>query len=144
MCRLTGSGAPAAQPPAAQHRRRSQPTADPWRQWLFRCMSDPVPLGQDRWEQHIAHIAEKVDVAPTTVHAMVVEASVATGDAQGRHEGHDLRVDLDRGQLVPRTAVEMASEGLSTAFAFRHLGQDPNPRKKSARPTEHRTAGQRR
>jgi hypothetical protein len=24
----------------AQHRRRSEPTADPWRQWLHHCMSD--------------------------------------------------------------------------------------------------------
>jgi hypothetical protein len=45
VCRLTGSGSPAAQPPAAQHRRRSQPTADLWCQWLFRSMSDPhLPL----------------------------------------------------------------------------------------------------
>ena len=46
-----------------------------------------APLGQDKWEHHIAHIAERVDVAPTTVHAMVIQATVANGDAQGRLGG---------------------------------------------------------
>ena len=84
-----------------------------------------APLGHDKWEQHIAYIAERVDVAPTTVHAMVVEASVAGGDVQGRLLGHDRREDLDRGQLLPRTAVEIAGEGLSTTFTARRLAPGP-------------------
>ena len=76
-----------------------------------------APLGQDKWEPHIAHIAECLDVAPTTVHTMVVEASVAGGDAQGRSVGYDRLEDLDHAKLVPRTAVEMAGEGLSTTLA---------------------------
>ena len=80
-----------------------------------------APLGQDKWEQHIAHIAEWVDVAPTTVHAMVVEASVAGGNGQGRLVRHDPLEDLDRGRFVPRSAVDMAGEGLSTTFVSRRL-----------------------
>jgi len=60
-----------------------------------------APLGQDKWEQHIAHIAERVDVAQTTVHAMVGEAPITGGDVQGRPVGHDRLEDLDRGQFVP-------------------------------------------
>jgi hypothetical protein len=82
-------------------------------------------LGQDKWEQHIAHIAQQVDVTPTTVHEMVIQASVAGGGVQGRFEGHDRAEDLDHGQFVPRTAVEMAREGLSTTFAARR--RDPGP-----------------
>jgi len=47
------------------------------------------------------------------------------GDARGRLEGHDRREDLDRGQFVPRTAVEMASEGLSITFAAHRLAPVP-------------------
>jgi len=84
-----------------------------------------APLGQDKWEEHIAHIAQRLDVAPTTVHAMVVEASVAGGDAQRRLLGHDRLGDLDRSQFVTRTAVEIAREGLSTNFAARRLASGP-------------------
>jgi DNA primase len=97
-----------------------------------------APLGQDKWEQHIAHIAERLDVGPTTVHAMVVEAAVAGGAAQGRLEGHDRHEDVDHGQFVPRTAVEMAREGLSTNFAVRCLDPVPGAGRGQvpARPTE--------
>ena len=67
-------------------------------------------------------------VAPTTVHEMVIQASVGGGDAQGRLEGHDRLEDLHRGQFVPRTAVEMAREGLSTTFAAHRLAPVPGPR----------------
>lgn len=44
-----------------------------------------APLGQDKWEQHLAHLTEQVDVAPTTVDEMVVQA--AGGDARGDWRG---------------------------------------------------------
>ncbi len=102
-----------------------------------------APLWQDKWEQHVAHIAEQVDVAPTTVHAMVVEAAAAGGDTRGRLEGHERRADLDRGNFVPRPALEKAREGLSTNFAARL--RDPGPTANSGhtlpRSTEQHTAG---
>jgi DNA primase len=98
-----------------------------------------APLGQDKWEQHIAHIAERLDVTPTTVHEMVVQAAAAAGrGVQGRLRGRDRLEDLDRGQFVPRTAREIAGEGLSTTFAVRRLAPVPGTGRGqvSARPTE--------
>ncbi|MEP7368613.1 MAG: toprim domain-containing protein, partial [Dermatophilaceae bacterium] len=104
------------------------------RVWAARYVAQVLaPLGQDKWGQHIAHITERLGMAPTTVHAMVVEASVAGGEVQGRLAGHDRLEELDRGRFAPRTAVEIAGEGLSTTFAARHrvarpsvvLGQAP-------------------
>jgi DNA primase len=102
-----------------------------------------APLGQDKWEQHIAHIAEQVDVAPTTVHAMVVEASSAGGDAQGRPERYDRPAVPDCEQFVG-TAVDKAREGLSTTFAVRRLGLRPAVvlERVPGGPTEQHTVGQ--
>jgi hypothetical protein len=67
-----------------------------------------APLGQDEWAQHIAYIAGRVDVEPTTVHTMIVEASVAGGASRGGLSG-DRGQDLDCGRFLPRTVVEIAT-----------------------------------